>query len=190
MRIKDDKKIESIKIAAIELIQELGFHGTSVSKIAKKAGVSPATIYIYYENKEEMLKELYIELKERMISFILRDTDNLMQAKKTFYLISKAYYEFILSNKDEYYFIKQFKSCPALHDQCDQNLSSYKKINEIINNYKEQGIIKDVDNSLIFAFLLFSVEGISEYNLSGKCCISENSFDQVYDMIWDGISIK
>ncbi len=63
MRKKDDKKIEFIKKAVIKLILEFGFHGTSISKIAKKAGVSPATIYIYYENKDIMINEIYHELK-------------------------------------------------------------------------------------------------------------------------------
>ena len=50
MRRKDDDKEKSIKEAVVKLILQEGFHGTSISKIAKLAGVSPATVYIYYEN--------------------------------------------------------------------------------------------------------------------------------------------
>ncbi len=46
MRKRDDEKEKSIKEAVIKLILEEGFHGTSISKIAKVAGVSPATVYI------------------------------------------------------------------------------------------------------------------------------------------------
>ncbi|WP_094092917.1 TetR/AcrR family transcriptional regulator [Paenibacillus physcomitrellae] len=42
-------------------MNEIGFAETSISKIAKKAGVSAATIYIYYENKEDMLSKIYFE---------------------------------------------------------------------------------------------------------------------------------
>ena len=52
MRKKDDEKQNNIKKAVIKLILEEGFQGTSMSKIAKEAGVSPATVYIYYQNKE------------------------------------------------------------------------------------------------------------------------------------------
>ena len=57
---RDDDKEKSIKEAVIKLILQEGFHGTSISKIAKAAGVSPATVYIYYENKEVMLQGIYI----------------------------------------------------------------------------------------------------------------------------------
>ena len=64
MRKKDDEKQKRIKNAVMHLILEQGFAGTSISKIAREAGVSPATVYIYYENKEEMLKDIYIEYSE------------------------------------------------------------------------------------------------------------------------------
>ena len=51
MRRRDDEKERRIKDAVIELMLEEGFHGTSISKIARKAEVSPATVYIYYESK-------------------------------------------------------------------------------------------------------------------------------------------
>ena len=51
MRHKDDSKREAISNAAIELITTIGFANTSMSKIAKAANVSPATIYVYFEKK-------------------------------------------------------------------------------------------------------------------------------------------
>ncbi|MDB4867155.1 MAG: TetR family transcriptional regulator [Cohnella sp.] len=37
-----------------------------MSKIAKKAGVSASTIYVYFENKEDMLNKLYLSIKKKM----------------------------------------------------------------------------------------------------------------------------
>ncbi|MBQ6372233.1 MAG: helix-turn-helix transcriptional regulator, partial [Oscillospiraceae bacterium] len=53
MRFKDLDKQQRIKEAMVSLILREGIDGTSVSKIAREAGVSPATIYVYYESKEE-----------------------------------------------------------------------------------------------------------------------------------------
>lgn len=190
MRIKDDKKIESIKLAAIKLIQELGFHGSSVSKIAKEAGVSPATIYIYYDNKEDMLREIYLELKKNMFTYIFKNITNDMDAKMTFYSICKSYYEYIEEYKEEYNFIKQFKSCPALCEKCEGEMDYISKVNNLINRFKEQGIIKSIDNKLIFSFLLFSIEGISENKSNGIVFIPDSMLESVYEMIWDGIRVR
>ena len=59
MRIKDESKQQRIKEAMVRLILREGIDGTSVSKIAREAGVSPATIYVYYDSKEEMLAEVF-----------------------------------------------------------------------------------------------------------------------------------
>ena len=55
MRTKDGIKQEALFEATVKLVNEIGFASSSVSKIAKQAGISPATIYIYYKNKEDLL---------------------------------------------------------------------------------------------------------------------------------------
>ena len=58
MRRKDDEKEQRIRRSVITLMLKEGFNVTSIAKIAKMAGVSPATVYIYYENKEDMLQDI------------------------------------------------------------------------------------------------------------------------------------
>ena len=55
MRTKDEGKQDAIIKATIKLVNEIGFVSSSVAKIAKEANVSPATIYVYYQNKEDLL---------------------------------------------------------------------------------------------------------------------------------------
>ena len=66
MRYKDELKQEAIIQATINLVNEIGFAASSVAKIARVAEVSPATIYIYYENKEDLLISTYIRIKQKM----------------------------------------------------------------------------------------------------------------------------
>ena len=75
MRHKDENKKESITIAAIQLINEIGLAETSMSKIAKRAGVSSATIYVYFENKNDMIKKLYLTIKKDMQQRVFNGID-------------------------------------------------------------------------------------------------------------------
>jgi AcrR family transcriptional regulator len=56
-----DKIKESIKRAAQELFRKFGYHKTSVNEIAKKAKIAKATIYKYFESKEEVLHALLMD---------------------------------------------------------------------------------------------------------------------------------
>ena len=61
MRTRDYDKQQRIKEAMVRLILREGINGASVAKIAREAGVSPATIYIYYDSKEALLSAAFRE---------------------------------------------------------------------------------------------------------------------------------
>ena len=63
--IREEKK-ELIKRVALEIISEHGIQNTSISKIAKEAGVSKGLMYNYFESKEDLLKRIIL-LQTRMI---------------------------------------------------------------------------------------------------------------------------
>lgn len=52
------EKMELIMQASLELFAESGYHTTSISQIAKKAGISKGLIYNYFESKKEILDVL------------------------------------------------------------------------------------------------------------------------------------
>lgn len=61
MRKIDKKKISDIQTAVYDLVDDAGLIDLSMSKIAKHADVSPATIYIYYRDKQDLLLQSYIQ---------------------------------------------------------------------------------------------------------------------------------
>lgn len=61
MRPKNIEKEEAIRSIALQIIAEEGLENLSMQKLAKAANVSPRTIYIKYENKEDFLIKLFID---------------------------------------------------------------------------------------------------------------------------------
>jgi AcrR family transcriptional regulator len=55
--IRKQKK-QLIADAALELFSQNGYHATSMSQVAKKAGVSKGLAYNYFESKQEILDEI------------------------------------------------------------------------------------------------------------------------------------
>ena len=53
-RQKADRE-QRILTAAAELFREVGYEGAKIEAIAERAGVSPGTIYNYYQNKGDLL---------------------------------------------------------------------------------------------------------------------------------------
>lgn len=70
-RKTDMNKIENIKKAAIEMMTEYGFKGTTIADIAKKAGVSTGYLYRHYDSKEALVDDIIdTYMKQMMDTFI------------------------------------------------------------------------------------------------------------------------
>ena len=88
-RKKEAKSVhrENIAAAASALFMEKGITATSMNDIAKAAGYSKATLYVYFENKEEIIGFLVLDSMKRLYSYI---TSALEQQEET-----KARYDMI-----------------------------------------------------------------------------------------------
>ena len=65
-----------ILAAAVTLFSQHGFDGTSVSEIAKLAGVNKALIYYYFESKNAILESLFEELLHRIQAIAANFSNN------------------------------------------------------------------------------------------------------------------
>ncbi|MFZ5648897.1 MAG: TetR/AcrR family transcriptional regulator [Bacillota bacterium] len=59
MAKRTGEKYQAIIEAAVTVIAKSGYHNAQVSRIAKEAGVADGTIYLYFENKEDVLISLF-----------------------------------------------------------------------------------------------------------------------------------
>ena len=73
MRPRDENKELLIRQKAIEIIVNNGIDGFSINKLAKAADVSPATIYIYYKDKDDLITRLCIDVANKMLEYSLAD---------------------------------------------------------------------------------------------------------------------
>ena len=64
-RPRSEDKRQTILRAATQLFAEEGLNAPT-AKIAKTAGVAEGTIFTYFTNKDELLNQLYLELKSQL----------------------------------------------------------------------------------------------------------------------------
>ncbi len=67
MRHRDEHKQQALLEATLTEVSEHGFAVTSVARIAKAAGMSPGTVYLYYRDKEALLEATFMEVARRII---------------------------------------------------------------------------------------------------------------------------
>ena len=88
--IRENKR-SVIMQAAVELFANEGFHSTSISQIAQKAGISKGLIYNYFESKEELVKEIFLEGMEQLFSLFDSDKDGVLTNEVFVYFVNEVF---------------------------------------------------------------------------------------------------
>jgi len=83
---RKDARPKELLSAALDVFVEHGFAATKLEDVAKKAGVSKGTLYLYFKNKEELFKAVVretivpdIEQAEKLLADFQGDTKELFK---------------------------------------------------------------------------------------------------------------
>jgi TetR/AcrR family transcriptional regulator, fatty acid metabolism regulator protein len=83
---KNTEKYYRIIKAATKMFARKGFYKTRISEIAKEAKVADGTVYIYFENKDDILISLFEEqmkaVMDNMVKQISEETDPVKKLEK------------------------------------------------------------------------------------------------------------
>lgn len=77
MRQRDENKITALSNGALDLVAEQGIVNLSINKMAKRAGVSVATAYVYYDNKADLLGKLFQQVQNLLINDMIMPDEGL-----------------------------------------------------------------------------------------------------------------
>lgn len=103
LKSRSEKTKKAILSAAGKLFSERGYDHVTMREIAKEAGCSHTTIYLYFNDKEALLHELsapsLLALKERMESLLMQDD---LSPESKLRAVSRAFIRFCLLNRNMY----------------------------------------------------------------------------------------
>ncbi|HEX8547157.1 MAG TPA: TetR/AcrR family transcriptional regulator [Cytophagaceae bacterium] len=73
MRTRDEAKESTIRNAAIEMIANEGIDNFGMNKLARVSKVSPATLYIYYKDKDDLIHQLVREVSAHLLEYSFKN---------------------------------------------------------------------------------------------------------------------
>ena len=123
MRLRDEAKELAIREQAVEMIVREGFDGLSMHKLAKAAGVSPATIYIYFKDREDLIMQIYFEEMQRMSAITLNGFDPEMHFEEGLRIQWMNRIAYCLQYPQRMRFMEQMRHSP-FHDKFISNANN------------------------------------------------------------------
>lgn len=90
-RRRKEQRPQEILQAARQLVEEHGASATSMSQIAKLSGVSEATLYKYYENKQDLINQVLADWAMPFIVDLLDELPKVTGTREKLVLIARSF---------------------------------------------------------------------------------------------------
>jgi len=188
MRARDLKKEEAICAASIDLINRKGLADTSMSQIAKQANVSPATIYIYFKNKEDLLKQLYLRIQRDASSSIFTGYEGFLPLDESFKILLRKAYQYFLRKPDHFVFLEQYANSPMIANIEASDLQDYfEPLFNIFDRGRQNKMIKDLPNEMLLSFTFYPIMQLVKFHQSGKLRLEYSQLESTLTMAWSSI---
>ncbi len=161
---KNNEKYHRILEAAVKVFAEQGFFQSTVSQIAKEAGVADGTIYLYFKNKDDILVQFFSYKTKQVFARFREEVDKADNTIDKFRnLIRRHLEEFQCDrNMAVVYQAETHQSSRLVERQIKEMSKMYFDIvSEIVEQGQEEGVIKkDLYLSLVKRFILGAVDEV------------------------------
>lgn len=179
-------KKEAILSSALKLLTEKGVHNTPMSAIAKAAGTGMGTIYNYFPNKEILINEIYINIKEEEKSiFLAFDSDKPIKTQFENYFM--AIIGFFLENPIYFKFMEQLQASPIITEENrDKGKNSVESVLKLLVKGQKERIIKSIEIPEMLTFIGGAILSYLRWYFNQPEAKLSSIKNQM-NMVWDAI---
>ncbi len=163
LEIREFKR-KLIMESACDLFANHGFFDTSISMIAKKAGISKGLIYNYFDSKEQLLRALVLEGLETFYRNFDQNHDGILTQKEFEFYITQ-YFSLLQKNPKFWKLYFAIVIQPPVLELLDEDLKKFgaPMVQIMFNYFKEKGY-DDPETELTFFSALLSGLAIKYLN--------------------------
>ena len=181
-----DKK-QRIIITMLELVVKQGVHATPMSQVAREANVAVGTIYHYFENKNQIIEEIY--------KMIVQDYGVVLMAnlpeegfKAQFETMWINLYNYFVGNPLAFQFIEYVAAPPIISKQIVNQSKPYiLNIRDFFLKGIEDNHVRNVPVRLMLQMVFGTVISAVRLKTSEDLEMTQAHVDLAIKMSWDAI---
>lgn len=172
--------------AALDLLVKKGIHNTPMSEIARAAGTGMGTIYNYFPNKEELINEIYVNIRMQEKDLFLEvDTTHPIKTRFEDYLT--VLIEFFLQQPSYFNFLLQLEASPIITDENrKKGRESVEIVADLLKSGQESRVVKNMEIGEILTFIGGGIYSYLRQHMDAPEK-ERTSLSNHIQMVWDGI---
>jgi TetR/AcrR family fatty acid metabolism transcriptional regulator len=186
------EKYDRILEAAIEVVAEKGFQYARIADIASRAGVADGTVYLYFDNKDHILRaaidSAFEQFSSRVQTALAANANPIEQLRA----IARLHIETLVNRRNLAVILQtQIRQSEKFLEQFSHHsfVDYINLVRESIRNGQRDGLIRSEISDRVAALCLFGAldEMISSWLITGKPIDPDQTAAQVLDILLNGI---
>jgi len=191
MGSENDKRQQIIE-AATKNFARNGYYNSTISDIAKEAGVAHGTVYLYFKSKEELLISVFDEQMADVVNYVRSEIEKEEGALQKLHRMVSIQMQLIETNRDltELLLVEFRQSTKFFEDASIDRVVDYiELIGSVLREGIAEGVIREEINVSTAATMLFcSIEGIiTRWILEDSQYSLEKTANDVMQIFLNGI---
>jgi len=187
--LKLEKRDEIIR-AAMELIAAHGFHGAPMALVAAQAGVAAGTIYRYFANKDDLIRETHAFYEGQLLVAVTDGYPADRSVRERFLHIERKIIEYYIASPMEFRFMEQFLNSPYGAALRREKLFGNRKKSVIFQLFEEalvQRVIKDLPLPILFALAFGPLVDVCRDHILEFTVLNDALVEQTVAACWDAL---
>jgi TetR/AcrR family fatty acid metabolism transcriptional regulator len=193
--VRKEAKREQILDAAVLEIARRGYYGTTVATIARRAGVADGTIYLYFNNKEDLLISVFERATQRFSDEARRIVEDDAGAEDKLRRIVALHLSLLGEDRDlAVIFQVEFRHTLHILERLSRSrIRDYLAvIAQVVQQGKNEGAFKGELDALLTAKMVFGTldEMVTDWVLSKKNVRLASRSDAVSNFLLGGLRVS
>lgn len=181
-------KRTAILNATLILVSEHGFHGTPMSKVAEEAGVGAGTIYRYFDSKEALINELFLELKREISQAMMEGINPEASTEEIFRKAWLNTFNYCVKNPQKMIFLEQYYNSPFLTPETEAATQEYMEpVLSVFQASVEKGEIKNIPFEMVSTFVHDVTIAHAKRHISGALVMDKANLEIAVQACWDAV---
>jgi TetR/AcrR family transcriptional repressor of multidrug resistance operon len=184
MRVRDEEKVKLVKLKAIEGVVKDGFEGFSMNRLAKACGISVATLYIYYKDKDDLIISIAKEEGDRMGDMFIENFDSNLSFEAGMRVQWVNRYNYVKENPMSYLFFEQLRISTYQHRFLDSFMLKFRVvISEFMHNIVAKGEINPMPLEVFWSVAYAPLYALVRFDKEGQS-IGGKPFKMTDAVLW------
>lgn len=183
-------KREAILHATLHLLAHKGFHGFSIKQVADSAGVAAGTVYLYFNDREDLILQLHTQIMDQVAQHIFAEHDPQQPLFEQFRQLCLSLWHLFKRNPEIVLSKNQFDHLPPdlLRNRHADAKTTFYPLISFFERGRKEGVLKDLPDDILFSLGFEHYFALARKVMIGLVDLDDRVLEALILAGWDAIS--